>query len=70
MPAENLRLDQELWKILKSVDFVSRYYFYQELLCRGYLANLTMLNRLIELHPRVLKWPKSLCTERDQIDTM
>lgn len=57
---DNQSLENELWSILKRIDFTRRYEFYTNLMNRDYLSNLTQLRRLIELPPKVVKWSKSL----------
>jgi hypothetical protein len=42
-------LDNELWQILRNIEFKNRYYYYQELLSRGYLSNPFLLQKLIDL---------------------
>ena len=68
--SENLKLDRELWEIMKHIEFKNRYFYYQELLSRGYLSNFCMLEKFIELHPKVVKWSKSLSDEAEQIELM
>lgn len=62
------KCDKELWDIMKTIDFKQRYACYQELLCRGYLINSTMLAKFIDLHPRVVKWSKFLSDEQETIE--
>ena len=53
-------IDKELWQILQKIDYKDRYNIYQELLSRGYLSNISLLNRLIDLQPKIAKWTKSI----------
>ncbi len=62
----NYSLDVELWKILKPINFTTRYFYYQELISRGYLTNLTLLSKLIELYPKASKWTKSISDSDDK----
>jgi len=63
MPIENIKVDQELWRILKHEQFGKRYEYYQELLSSGYLSNFCMLSKFIDLYPKGQKWFKSLSTD-------
>lgn len=61
----NPSLDNELWQILKNIEFHNRYYYYQELLSRGYLSNPFLLQKLVDLQPKVIKWSKALSDEKE-----
>lgn len=52
------------------MDFNKRYYYYQELLSRGYLNNFSMLAKLIELYPRIIKWAKMISADEQKFDEM
>ena len=59
------QLDQELWNSLKHIDFKTRFIFYQDLLSRNYLTNFCLLEKLIHIQPKVVKWSKSLSDEKE-----
>lgn len=57
--------DELLWNVLQKMDFRKRYDYYQRLLSRGYLSNYSLLNQFINLHPKCVKWAKSICDEKE-----
>jgi hypothetical protein len=55
---------------MKHIEFTKRYYYYQELLSRGYLNNFSMLSKLIDLYPRIIKWAKMVSADEQKFDEM
>lgn len=62
-------IDKELWLILQKIEYQQRYDIYQEHLSRGYLSSISLLNRLIDLQPKIAKWTKSI-RDTDQKDVI
>lgn len=55
---------------MKKIDPSQRYLAYQQLLCKHYLTNFTMLSKVIEMTPKVVKWGKCLSEDKKQIESM
>ena len=66
----NSKLDNELWQIMKKIDFKNRFKFYHQLRFQSYITKTILLNKLVTLQPKAIKWTKSLSDEEDQIRKM
>jgi len=64
------QLDTELWQIMKKIDYKLRFQFYHQLRFQSYVTKTILLQKLVTLHPKVIKWTKSLSDEEDQIRKM
>lgn len=63
-------LDGELWKIAQMLDVSQRYSHYQLLWSRSYQTVLPLLNILVDMAPRAIKWTKHLSDEASRIKMM
>ena len=61
----SIKLDKELWDILKEAPFQDRYQFYLKLIGSGYINNLKLLRVLVDIHPKAKKWTKTLSDSKD-----
>lgn len=64
------QLGRDLWDVAEKIDVTDRLTIYQSHLSRGYLVNLALLDKLVDLVPRAIKWSKHLSDESDQIESM
>ena len=64
----NFQLEADLWRILKCLPFQQRFQHYSDLLCKGYLSNISMLTKFIELHPKVIKWSKAISSNEKETE--
>ena len=59
------QLGKDLWEVAEKIDVAERMIIYQQHLSRGYLVNLALLDKLVDLVPRAIKWTKHLSDESD-----
>ena len=58
-------MGRDLWDVAEKIDVTDRLTIYQSHLSRGYLVNLALLDKLVDLVPRAIKWTKHLSDESD-----
>ena len=68
--SDKTAVSEDVWTIAAAIPFAERYAHYQQLISKGYLTSLPLLNKLVDMVPATVKWTKGLTDQENRIKSM